>query len=106
MKLLNWMVYSILFFSFFAFSLNNQHEVQLNWFFGHAWVAPLVLVVLASFAAGCFFGVLVLLPGWWRGRNQSKKSTRRTPDEAPTLPPPSPLAADDRLPDHPPRDGL
>jgi lipopolysaccharide assembly protein A len=28
--------------------------------------APMVIVVLAAFAAGCALGVLAMVPSWWR----------------------------------------
>ncbi len=57
-----------IFFTLFAFALNNQHEVTAHFFFGNAWHAPLVVVLLIAFTAGIFVGVLGMLPRWWRQR--------------------------------------
>ena len=37
----------LIFFTLFAFALNNQQEVAVHWFFGLEWHAPMVIVVLA-----------------------------------------------------------
>lgn len=68
MKYLLWLLKAAIFFTLFAFALNNQHDVTVNFFFGAAWRAPLVLVVLAACAGGLAVGVLGMLPGWWRHR--------------------------------------
>ena len=51
-RLLRWALKAALFFTLFAFALNNQHEATVHFFFGTFWRAPLVLVVLAAFSAG------------------------------------------------------
>jgi lipopolysaccharide assembly protein A len=68
MKYLSWLLKAAIFFTLFAFALNNQQDVTLNFFFGTAWRAPLVLVVLAVFTAGVVVGVLGMVPRWWRQR--------------------------------------
>ena len=35
----------------FAFALNNQHLVEVRWFFGYKWQAPMVFIVLVVFSA-------------------------------------------------------
>ena len=52
MKYLLWLLKAAIFFTLFAFALNNQHDATVHFFFGTHWRAPLVLVVLAAFAAG------------------------------------------------------
>lgn len=66
MKYLTWLLKAAIFFTLFAFALNNQHEVAVYFFFGTVWKAPLVLVVLAVFACGLALGVLVMTPRWWK----------------------------------------
>ena len=46
MKYLLWLLKAAIFFTLFAFALNNQQEATVHLFFGHAWRAPMVLVVL------------------------------------------------------------
>jgi hypothetical protein len=40
----------------------------VHFFFGTLWQAPLVLVVLVTFACGLSMGVLVMMPRWWKKR--------------------------------------
>jgi lipopolysaccharide assembly protein A len=56
--LLKWILKAAIFFTLFAFALNNQHEVVMHFFFGYQWAAPLVLIVLAVFALGLLLGCL------------------------------------------------
>ncbi len=81
LKLLRWLFKAAVFFTLFAFALNNQHDSTVHFFFGNQWRAPLVLVVLAAFSAGVAVGVLGMLPGWWQRRRmaQAVSSTAPTP---------------------------
>jgi lipopolysaccharide assembly protein A len=67
-KYLMWLLKAAIFFTLFAFALNNQQVVAVYFFFGTLWKAPLVLVVLAAFTSGLSLGVLVMMPRWWRKR--------------------------------------
>ena len=66
--LLRWILKAAIFFTLFAFALNNQQEASVNLFFGLNWRAPLVLIVLAVFTIGIIVGVLAMVPRWWRVR--------------------------------------
>lgn len=83
MKYVLWLLKAAIFFTLFAFALNNQQIVSVHFFFGTLWQAPLVLVVLAAFSAGLALGVLVMMPRWWKNRR------------APSKPPAAPPAAND-----------
>ena len=48
MRLLTWLLRALIFFTLFAFALNNQQAVSVRWFFGLDWQAPLVIVVLVG----------------------------------------------------------
>ena len=72
MRALNWLWRALLFFILFAFALNNQHTVELKWFLGYRWQAPMVFIVLAAFALGCAAGVLAMVPSWWRQRREAR----------------------------------
>jgi lipopolysaccharide assembly protein A len=65
---------AFIFFSLFAFALNNQQAAAVNWFFGYAWTAPMVIIVLAAFVAGTAFGVLAMAPSWWKQRRLARRS--------------------------------
>ncbi|RYY95693.1 MAG: LapA family protein [Comamonadaceae bacterium] len=69
MKYLAWLLKAAIFFTLFAFALNNQQDVTVHFFFGTRWTAPLVLVVLATFAGGLALGALFMVPRWWKSRN-------------------------------------
>jgi lipopolysaccharide assembly protein A len=68
MKYLSWLLKAAIFFTLFAFALNNQQTVSVYFFFGTLWKAPLVVVVLATFSAGLAIGVLLMTPRWWSKR--------------------------------------
>jgi len=90
--LLKWMLKAAIFFTLFAFALNNQHEASIRWFFGHQWRAPMTLVVLVAFGTGLIVGVLGMLPGWW-----SRRQGRKPPADPDTGAPP----LDSSLPEPP-----
>jgi len=66
MWLLQLVLKAAIFFTLFAFALNNQHEAVVHFFFGTNWQAPLVLVVLLAFVMGVAVGVVGMVPRWWR----------------------------------------
>ena len=76
MKYLMWLLKAAIFFTLFAFALNNQQAVAVYFFFGTLWKAPLVLVVLAAFACGLSVGILVMMPRWWKKRTSQRTSQR------------------------------
>ena len=66
--LLKWGLKAAIFFTLFAFALNNQQDTTVHFFFGTQWRAPQVLIVLSTFAAGVAVGVLGMVPRWWKQR--------------------------------------
>jgi len=68
-----WLLKAAIFFTLFAFSLNNQQTVSVNFFFGTVWQAPLVLVVLTAFSGGLVLGVFLMMPRWWKNRSTAKR---------------------------------
>ena len=85
MKTLVWLAQYLLkaaiFFTLFAFALNNQSDVTVRFFFGYQWTAPMVLVVLITFAAGLLIGVLGMVPRWWRQRRAAARAHQSQPPE-------------------------
>jgi len=79
MKYLLWLLKAAIFFTLFAFALNNQQDTTVHFFFGTHWSAPLVLVVLTAFAAGLIVGVLGMVPRWWKHRNAARRAQAGAP---------------------------
>ena len=103
MRAIVWLVRFAVFFTLFAFALNNQHESSIHWFFGQEWRAPMVFIVLAAFGFGCAFGVFAMVPSWWRHRRVARRETSRALAVVPAA-----TVAGSLEPQltHPPRDGL
>jgi putative membrane protein len=76
LRLLQWLLKAAVFFTLFAFALNNQQETRVNFFFGTYWPAPTVLVVLTAFALGVAVGVLGMVPRWWRHRQAARQAVQ------------------------------
>ena len=74
LRLLQWLLKAAVFFTLFAFALNNQQDTRVNFFFGTHWQAPTVLVVLTAFALGVTIGVLGMVPRWWRQRQAARRA--------------------------------
>jgi len=108
MRLVVWLLRAFIFFTLFAFALNNQQVATVNWFFGVHWQAPMVIVVLIAFAGGAALGVLAMVPSWWRQRRIAQRgaaavagTTAAAP--APAAPANATLTADAAV-EHPPRE--
>nr|WP_145546121.1 lipopolysaccharide assembly protein LapA domain-containing protein [Variovorax boronicumulans] len=105
--LLKWILKAAIFFTLFAFALNNQHEGAVRFFFGTEWRAPMVLVVLAAFALGLALGVVAMAPRWWRQRTAPRDMAPEQPASPAPLAPPQPAeAATDTSLGNVPRHGL
>jgi uncharacterized integral membrane protein len=94
--LFKWLLKAAIFFTLFAFALNNQSDVTVRFFFGQQWTAPMVLVVLGAFAAGLTVGVMGMVPRWWRQRRRAHAASPATAVEAEKKPTP---VADDAYSD-------
>jgi uncharacterized integral membrane protein len=105
MRIVAWLVRAFLFFTLFAFALNNQQPVTVHWFFGLQWQTPLVFVVLVSFATGAGLGALAMVPSWWRARRSLAPAVAAPQDsQAPPLNSILPLMPEAGA-EHPPRLG-
>lgn len=80
MKHLAWLfrtsLKAAIFFTLFAFTLNNQDDVTVHFFFGRQWTGPLILVVLGAFCIGVMLGIVAMVPRWWRHRRDAAKARR------------------------------
>lgn len=79
-----WLLKAAIFFTLFAFALNNQQVVSVNFFFGTQWQAPLVLVVLVTFAFGLAAGILMMMPRWWKKRRSTPLNPQNPLSENPS----------------------
>ncbi|SEA29675.1 MULTISPECIES: LapA family protein [Acidovorax] len=101
MKYLLWLLKAAIFFTLFAFALNNQQDATVHFFFGTQWRAPLVLVVLTAFAAGLAVGVLGMVPRWWKHRRAARRAHVPPPaSPAPAAVAPTPPPSAEILPPH------
>lgn len=103
MRALVWILRGVVFFTLFAFALNNQEPSSVRLFFGQEWRAPMVFIVLAAFGLGCAFGIFAMVPSWWRHRRVARNHSRRADDRAAVQ---TAVSTVEPLPQHPPRDGL
>jgi uncharacterized integral membrane protein len=104
MRVLSWLIRAFIFFTLFAFALNNQHPGTVYWFFGVNWQAPMVIIVLAAFAAGCAVGVVAMLLHKWRRWQLGQRQSAATAP-TPAAPPPSSVMPSEFAAEHPPRVG-
>ena len=104
MKYLLWLLKAAIFFTLFAFALNNQQDATVHFFFGTQWTAPAVLIVLSAFALGVAVGVLGMVPRWWRHRSAARQAQAATPQPQ-AAPAAAPAAAEPTAP-HLPIDGI
>ncbi len=95
--LFKWLLKAAIFFTLFAFALNNQGDVTVHFFFGTRWTAPMVLVVLITFAAGVTIGVLGMVPRWWRHRSAAQQARNQAASALATV-----AAEADKTPTPPP----
>jgi putative membrane protein len=94
MRILTWTIRIALFILLLAFAARNTESVTLRFYFDLAWQAPLVVLLLAFFAAGAVLGLLAALGAVLRQRREASRLRRELraagaqPGDAPTLPPP------------------
>ena len=104
MRVFIWIVRAAVFFSLFAFALNNQDAAVVRFYFGYEWRAPMVFIVLAAFGLGCAFGIFAMVPSWWRHRRVARRESARV--VVPAVVPVPAVSGFDPSMTHPPRDGL
>jgi lipopolysaccharide assembly protein A len=75
MRVLTWLLRILVFLALFGLALNNRHDVVMHGFFGAQWQAPLILMCLVFFAAGCALGALSVLWRQWRKSPTNKAET-------------------------------
>ena len=106
MRFLVWLLRAFIFFTLFAFALNNEQQAVVHWFFGAQWRAPMVIVVLVAFAGGAALGVLAMVPAWWRHRRVARRNAPAVVPQAKPALDPITATPSEFGPEHPPREGL
>jgi uncharacterized integral membrane protein len=84
MWLLQLLLKAAIFFTLFAFALNNQHDAVVHFFFGTSWNAPLVLLLLTVFVMGVAVGVMGMIPRWWKHRRLAQWAQPPTVEPTPS----------------------
>jgi uncharacterized integral membrane protein len=69
-RILTWAIRIALFLLLVALAAKNVEPVKLRFFFDIELETPLILVLLAAFALGAFFGVLALMTTVMRQRRE------------------------------------
>ena len=84
------LVWALVFIVLLLFAAKNVETVTLRFYFDRAWEAPLIVVVLAAFAAGTLFGLIACLPSQVRQRRNimGLKRELRIRDKAAAMPTP------------------
>ena len=91
MRLVTWTIRLALFLLLLVFAVWNTEPVTLRYWFDRAWQAPLVVVLLAFFAAGVLFGLAAVLGTTLRQRREIgrlRREARAQPEPPPGAPPP------------------
>jgi uncharacterized integral membrane protein len=79
MRFLTWAIRIALFVLLLAFAAKNTDPVTLRFYFGLAWEAPLVALLLAFFAGGIVLGLMATLGTWFAQRREISRLQRTQP---------------------------
>lgn len=92
MKVLAWAIRIVLFLFLLIFAVQNTESVNLRFVLGYVWQAPLVILLLAFFAAGALLGMLAVLGHVFSARREiavlQKQLAERPAPATDPLPPP------------------
>jgi lipopolysaccharide assembly protein A len=77
MRILTWAIRVALFVLLLAFAAKNTDPVTLRFYFGLAWQAPLVTLLLAFFTAGAVLGLIAMLGGYFSQRREIARLERK-----------------------------
>ncbi len=82
LRMLSALVWAVVFVALLLFALKNADPVTVRFYFDQEWRAPLMLVALATFAAGAVFGLIACIPAFMRRHREIaglKKELRLRP---------------------------
>lgn len=57
LRFLFWLLRALVFLVLFGLALKNSEPMELRFYFGHLWQAPVAVVILAVFALGVIVGL-------------------------------------------------
>ena len=93
MTALTWAIRLIIFAILLVFAIRNTEPTTLRFVLDYAWEAPLVIVLLAFFAAGAILGMLSLVGVLFRQRREISRLKREAAKpQSPVMPELPPLA--------------
>jgi lipopolysaccharide assembly protein A len=70
MKIIYTILGLLLFILMLGFALKNADPVELHYYLGYVWRAPLSLMLLMTFCGGALVGIIACLPTWIRQRRR------------------------------------
>ncbi|HEV7930643.1 MAG TPA: LapA family protein [Nitrosospira sp.] len=79
MRYLTWFLRIVLFLVLLGFTVKNAETVTLRYYFGYEWQAPLILIILLSFAIGLAIGVMSCLGKIIRQKREITTARRKHP---------------------------
>ncbi len=82
MTILTWVIRFVIFFFLVVFAVQNTDPVTLNLLLDQVWQAPLVIVLLAFFAAGAVLGALSLVGVLYRQRREISRLRQQVAGKA------------------------
>jgi putative membrane protein len=93
MRMVTWTIRLAVFLVVLVFAVRNTEPVTLRFWFDQAWQAPLVIVLLAFFAAGALLGLAATLGTTLRQRREILRLRREArarpqPQSQPAAPQP------------------
>ena len=74
-----WFLRIVLFLVLLGFTVKNAETVTLRYYFGYEWQAPLILIILLSFALGLAIGVMSCLGKIFRQKREITTARRKYP---------------------------
>lgn len=83
LRALGWLLKLLLFVVLLGFALKNTAPVELRFFLGQSWHAPLSLVLFLFFAAGAALGIVAALGVAFRQRRELDALRRQVMPRAP-----------------------
>ena len=72
-NILVWLLRAVVFIALLGLSIKNSGPMELRFFFGQNWTAPVSVVVLAVFAAGVVVGLTAALSSFLLRRPRTPK---------------------------------